>query len=171
MPPIARPVVGGRSPRPPAVRDALARWRGHPRSITVVAWPMCTGRGKSPRTCLRINAIGTHHVLDAAAEIGLTCRILVTCSALVYLPSSEPLNEAHPLNPTSPYGIICHRYFPLQPNPEPGVYYRLRSPRRHPCSGTAPSAVPCNSGTREDRHARSKTHPDVLIMRAAVPAN
>ena len=60
---------------------------------------------KSPTRALRINVLGTHHLLRAAKELGLSCPILVIGSALVYQPSSEPLNEAHPLNPTSPYGI------------------------------------------------------------------
>jgi GDP-4-dehydro-6-deoxy-D-mannose reductase len=63
------------------------------------------GSWKAPAHVLRINAIGTHHVLDAAAEIGLTCRIVVTCSALVYLASLEPLREDDPINPGGPYGI------------------------------------------------------------------
>jgi GDP-4-dehydro-6-deoxy-D-mannose reductase len=60
---------------------------------------------KTPTRALRINVLGTHNLLRAAKEIGLSCPILVIGSALVYQPSSEPLNEAHPLNPTSPYGI------------------------------------------------------------------
>lgn len=60
---------------------------------------------KTPTAALRMNVLGTHHLLDAAKALGLSCPILVTCSALVYRPSSEPLTEDHPLNPTSPYGI------------------------------------------------------------------
>jgi len=60
---------------------------------------------KTPTAALRMNVLGTHHLLDAARILGLSCPILVTCSALVYRPSGEALTEDHPLNPTSPYGI------------------------------------------------------------------
>jgi GDP-4-dehydro-6-deoxy-D-mannose reductase len=54
---------------------------------------------------LRINVIGTHHLLEAAREGGLDCRVLVTGSALVYRPSIEPLTEASPIGPATPYGV------------------------------------------------------------------
>lgn len=54
---------------------------------------------------LQINAIGTHHLLDAAREAGLECRVLVTGSALVYRSSIEPLTEASPIGPSTPYGV------------------------------------------------------------------
>ncbi len=54
---------------------------------------------------LQINAIGTHHLLDAAREAGLECRVLVTGSALVYRSSVEPLTEASPIGPSTPYGV------------------------------------------------------------------
>ena len=66
--------------------------------------------------------------------------------------------------------ISCHRYFPLQPTVVLGVF-AVFDPVSRPCSGTAPSAVPCHSGTRWDRHAHSRIHSDVLIMLAAMPAN
>lgn len=54
---------------------------------------------------LRINAIGTHHLLEAARESGFDCRVLVTGSALVYRPSMEPLTETSPIGPATPYGV------------------------------------------------------------------
>lgn len=54
---------------------------------------------------LRINALGTHHLLEAAREARLECRVLVTGSALVYRSSLEPLTEASPTAPATPYGV------------------------------------------------------------------
>jgi len=63
------------------------------------------GSWKAPAHALRINALGTHHLLDAAAQLGLECPILVTGSALVYRGSLDPLAEDDPINPATPYGI------------------------------------------------------------------
>jgi GDP-4-dehydro-6-deoxy-D-mannose reductase len=63
------------------------------------------GAWKTPAHALRINVLGTHHLLDAARAIGLSCPILVIGSALVYRPSDAPVTEDHPTNPASPYGI------------------------------------------------------------------
>jgi GDP-4-dehydro-6-deoxy-D-mannose reductase len=54
---------------------------------------------------LRVNVMGTHHVLDAVQRTGLTCRVLVTGSALVYRQSEAALDEDAPINPGSPYGV------------------------------------------------------------------
>ncbi len=58
-----------------------------------------------PRHALRVNAIGTHYLLETAREVGLDCRVLVTGSALVYRPSSEPIAEDHDIGPSTPYGV------------------------------------------------------------------
>jgi GDP-4-dehydro-6-deoxy-D-mannose reductase len=60
---------------------------------------------RSAMPALRINALGTHHLLDALRKLGLDIPVLVTGSALVYKPSSQATNEDAPLGPTSPYGI------------------------------------------------------------------
>ena len=54
---------------------------------------------------LQVNALGTHHLLDAIQESRLACPVLVTGSALVYRPSLEPINEDGPIGPSSPYGL------------------------------------------------------------------
>jgi GDP-4-dehydro-6-deoxy-D-mannose reductase len=88
----------------PAVHRALS-------AISPSAIYHCAGMAdvhhawKTPTAALQMNVLGTHHLLDAAKALDLSCPILVTCSALVYRPSTEPLTEDHPLNPTSPYGI------------------------------------------------------------------
>lgn len=58
-----------------------------------------------PVRALRVNALGTHHLLSAVQDARLQCPILVTGSALVYRPSSDPLTEDDPLGPSDPYGV------------------------------------------------------------------
>jgi len=60
---------------------------------------------RAPARALRVNALGTHHLLEAAREAGLSCRVLVTGSALVYRPAADPLTEDSPIGPASPYGV------------------------------------------------------------------
>ncbi|HSC25772.1 MAG TPA: GDP-mannose 4,6-dehydratase [Vicinamibacterales bacterium] len=63
------------------------------------------GSWSNPAVPLRVNALGTHHVLDGVRLAGLACTVLVTGSALVYRPSLEALTEASAIGPTSPYGL------------------------------------------------------------------
>jgi GDP-4-dehydro-6-deoxy-D-mannose reductase len=54
---------------------------------------------------LRVNVLGTHHLLEGVRDARLDCPVLVTGSALVYRPSTEPLAEDAPLGPADPYGV------------------------------------------------------------------
>jgi GDP-4-dehydro-6-deoxy-D-mannose reductase len=54
---------------------------------------------------LRVNAFGTHLLLEGVQRAGLECPVLVVGSALVYRPSLVPLTEADPVGPRDPYGI------------------------------------------------------------------
>ncbi|CAN5679859.1 GDP-mannose 4,6-dehydratase [soil metagenome] len=54
---------------------------------------------------LQVNALGTHHLLDAVRDIVPDCRVIVAGSALVYKPSDRALREEDPLAPSDPYGI------------------------------------------------------------------
>jgi GDP-4-dehydro-6-deoxy-D-mannose reductase len=63
------------------------------------------GAWSAPATALRVNAMGTHHLLDAARELGLDSRVLVTGSALVYRASANAITEDQPLTPATPYGV------------------------------------------------------------------
>jgi GDP-4-dehydro-6-deoxy-D-mannose reductase len=56
-------------------------------------------------SALRVNVLGTHRVIDAAARMGQPCRILVTGSAQVYATSTGPIDERHALAPASPYAL------------------------------------------------------------------
>jgi GDP-4-dehydro-6-deoxy-D-mannose reductase len=58
-----------------------------------------------PARALRVNVLGTHHVLEGMREAGLRSPVLVTGSALVYRPSSTLLREDDPIGPTDPYGV------------------------------------------------------------------
>lgn len=60
---------------------------------------------RSSAPALRINALGTHHVLDGLRRLRLDIPVLVTGSALVYKPSSEAIAEEFPVAPSSPYGV------------------------------------------------------------------
>jgi GDP-4-dehydro-6-deoxy-D-mannose reductase len=60
---------------------------------------------KDPARSLRINVLGTHHLLESCREAGVTCRVLVTGSAQVYGPHTEAITEDHPLAPANPYGV------------------------------------------------------------------
>ena len=59
----------------------------------------------APERALRVNVLGTHHLLDAVREAGLHCPVLVTGSALVYRQSMTPITEDDPVGPADPYGV------------------------------------------------------------------
>lgn len=54
---------------------------------------------------LQVNALGTHHLLDAVAEWSPQARVIVAGSALVYEPSTAALHEDSPIGPLDPYGL------------------------------------------------------------------
>jgi GDP-4-dehydro-6-deoxy-D-mannose reductase len=87
-----------------AVREALAA-----ANPTVVYH--CAGAADvhqawhAPATALRVNVLGTHNLLEAARDLSLECRVLITGSALVYRPSVEALDEASPIGAATPYGV------------------------------------------------------------------
>jgi GDP-4-dehydro-6-deoxy-D-mannose reductase len=58
-----------------------------------------------PERALRLNVLGTHHVLEGVRAARLGCRVLVTGSAMVYRQSETATAETHPIGPSSPYGV------------------------------------------------------------------
>jgi GDP-4-dehydro-6-deoxy-D-mannose reductase len=67
-----------------------------------------THQGKSWKVstdALRVNALGTHHLLGAIAQAVPRARVLVTGTGFVYKPSEAALAEGALLGPTSPYGF------------------------------------------------------------------
>jgi GDP-4-dehydro-6-deoxy-D-mannose reductase len=87
-----------------AVRDALAEAR--PSVIYHCAGIAHVGESwAAPERALRVNVLGTHHVLEGVRAAGLPCAVLVIGSALVYRPSSTLIAEDDPLGPADPYGV------------------------------------------------------------------
>jgi GDP-4-dehydro-6-deoxy-D-mannose reductase len=72
-----------------------------------------------PAEVLRVNAMGTLHVLEAARVCAQAPRVLLTSSAEVYgavLAASLPVTEEAPLAPVTPYGAakIAAEYLGIQ---------------------------------------------------------
>jgi GDP-4-dehydro-6-deoxy-D-mannose reductase len=87
-----------------AVFEAIAK--GPPSTIYHCAGVADVGGSwANPERALRVNVLGTHHLLEAVSLAGLDCPVLVTGSALIYRPSSEPIAESFPIGPTGPYGV------------------------------------------------------------------
>lgn len=63
------------------------------------------GAWSRPADALRVNAIGTHCLLEAIRAARLDAPVLVTGSALVYRSASEPITEEFPLGPSGPYAV------------------------------------------------------------------
>lgn len=53
---------------------------------------------------LRVNAMGTHYLLEAVRRNALDIPVLVVGSALVYRSSTEAIDEESPIGPSTPYG-------------------------------------------------------------------
>ena len=54
---------------------------------------------------LEVNALGTHHLLDAVRESSPHSRVIVAGSALVYRQSEQALREDSVVGPNDPYGL------------------------------------------------------------------
>ena len=54
---------------------------------------------------LAVNALGTHHVLEAVRVTGEPCRVLVVSSGQIYQSSDDPIDEDALLGPSNPYGL------------------------------------------------------------------
>ena len=89
---------------PEAVCDALERLRPsmvfHCAGIADVnaAW-------KASTPALRVNAMGTHRLLEALRRLRLDVPVLVVGSALVYRSSTGAIDEDSTIGPSSPYGL------------------------------------------------------------------
>jgi GDP-4-dehydro-6-deoxy-D-mannose reductase len=89
---------------PVAVRDVVAEHR--PDAVYHLAgWSDVGSSWADPAGALRLNAVGTLHVLEASRQAGVE-RVLSVASAEVYGVVAEdelPVQEDAPLRPTSPY--------------------------------------------------------------------
>jgi GDP-4-dehydro-6-deoxy-D-mannose reductase len=54
---------------------------------------------------LRVNVMGTHHLVEAVRAAAPDARLLITSSALVYGASSDAVTELDALAPANPYGL------------------------------------------------------------------
>ncbi len=87
-----------------AVRDAVATLQ--PSLVYHCAGAADVGTSWSdPVTPLKVNALGTHHLLEAVRRTGSTTPVVVVGSATVYRASADPVDEESPIGPSSPYGV------------------------------------------------------------------
>ncbi len=63
------------------------------------------GSWSNNTTTLRVNVMGTEHLLAGLRTHASAARVLIPGSALVYRPSSAAIDESSPLGPVSPYGL------------------------------------------------------------------
>jgi GDP-4-dehydro-6-deoxy-D-mannose reductase len=62
------------------------------------------GSWADPAKPLRMNALGTHHLLSAIERAGLECPVVAIGSALVYRQTTDPITEDAAIGPATPYG-------------------------------------------------------------------
>ena len=87
-----------------AVREAIAAMR--PSVVYHCAGAADVGTSwADPVTPLEVNALGTHHLLEALRLAGSTTTVVVAGSATVYRASTDALSEDSPIGPASPYGV------------------------------------------------------------------
>jgi GDP-4-dehydro-6-deoxy-D-mannose reductase len=87
-----------------AVSEALAELK--PSAIYHCAGvPHVGGSWSDPVRALRINALGTHRLLEGMRRAGIVCPVLITGSAMVYRDTEERIDESHPIGPSSPYAV------------------------------------------------------------------
>jgi GDP-4-dehydro-6-deoxy-D-mannose reductase len=87
-----------------AVKAAVARIR--PSVVFHCAGAAHVGRSWGATTeTLRVNVLGTHHLVQALRDNAPDARLLITSSAHVYGSSTEPIAETHPISPDSPYAL------------------------------------------------------------------
>ncbi len=121
-----------------ALREALVA--SEPDAIYHLAALTHVGRSyEDPSAVLRVNALGTLSVLEAARACGRTPRVLVISSAEVYGAVDEdelPLTEESPLAPMSPYAAskIAAEYLAVQAH----LAYGLETLRVRPFNHVGP---------------------------------
>ena len=87
-----------------AVCDAVARLQ--PSVVYHCAGAADVGTSwDDPVTPLKVNALGTHHLLEAVRLAGSNTTVVVVGSATIYRPSADAVDEESPIGPTSPYGV------------------------------------------------------------------
>ena len=96
---------------------------------------------QAPAHALRINALGTHNVLESVRELGLRCRVLVTGSALVYTPQAAAIAESSPIGASDPYGVSKLAQEMIASNADPPALivrpFNHAGPRQSPAFATS----------------------------------
>ena len=54
---------------------------------------------------MRVNVMGTHHLVEALRAAAPDAKLLITSSAHIYGSSPAPIDESHPIAPDSPYAL------------------------------------------------------------------
>jgi GDP-4-dehydro-6-deoxy-D-mannose reductase len=86
------------------VREAIAALR--PAVVYHCAGAADVGTSwDDPVTPLKVNALGTHHLLEAVRRLDSDTAVVMAGSATVYRASTEAITEESPLAPSSPYGV------------------------------------------------------------------
>ncbi len=95
---------------------------------------------RNPVPHLRVNVLGTHHLLEAVRVAGSSCRVLVVSSAQVYAAADDPLGEDAPLVPPSPYGLskLGQEQLALRTIVEDGIDVVVARPFNHVGPGQSP---------------------------------
>ena len=87
-----------------AVRDGIAALQ--PSIVYHCAGAADVGTSwADPVTPLKVNAVGTHHLLEAVRLAASTTAVVVVGSASVYRASLDAIDEESPIGPSSPYGV------------------------------------------------------------------
>jgi GDP-4-dehydro-6-deoxy-D-mannose reductase len=156
-----RPVdVGDRA----ALRDAISADRPgeiyHLAGATHVAASWHDAEGP-----LRINALGTHHVLEAVRTIQPHCRVLVVSSAQVYAPGEDPLHEDSPLRPESPYGFskLAADDLARRVSSDDGLDVRVARPFNHAGPGQGPEFAVSSFARQVAQIERGVVPPEIVI--------
>jgi GDP-4-dehydro-6-deoxy-D-mannose reductase len=87
-----------------AVRAALDACR--PSAVYHLAGIAHQGKSwQQTHETLRVNALGTEHLIDGLRRLRIDARVLVIGSSTVYRPSTDAVDEDAAIGPTSPYGL------------------------------------------------------------------
>lgn len=105
---------------------------------------------------IEVNALGTHHLLDAVADVSPSCRVVVAGSALVYRQAERALREDDPVGPSEPYGVskLAQEMLALQASTDVVVArpFNHAGPRQRPSfvtSSFAKQIAEIEAGLRE----------------------
>ncbi len=86
------------------IEDALGKSRPA-RLFHLAGAPNVAASWNNAETHLRVNALGTHYLLDAIRAHAPRCRTVIVTSAQIYRSSASAIAEDHALRPSNPYGL------------------------------------------------------------------